>query len=57
MNFDSLINDDEGDDYYIGDDSERDRTGGEGGAGGHLNPISEDAQEESVSPQPKDKYH
>lgn len=46
MNFDSLINDDE-DDYYIGEESERDP--------GHLNPISEDAQEESVSPHPKDK--
>ena len=48
MNFDSMINDDDND-YYIGDESERDR-------GGQLNPISEDAQEESVSPHPKDKH-
>ena len=48
MNFDSLINDEE-DDYYIGDDSERE-------GDGQLNPITEDAQEESVSPHPKDKH-
>jgi hypothetical protein len=51
MNFDSLINDDN--DYYIGEDS--DELDGRGGGNGLLKPISEDAQEESISPQPKDK--
>lgn len=46
MNFEQLVNDEE-EDYYIGDDTEREEC--------QLNPISEDAQEESVSPHPKDK--